>query len=609
MNFLVTNFQSKSVKLNKFKETGFFFFNEYDERFVLEDTHLFYLKGYLLKDKEPLTSKFTNELNNTLGEKWPYPDHFSGSFGLCFIYKKNEVTIANDCIGFYPIYFYYDKETLAISNNLTLIQSVLKCQIDEIGLFQRKHAPEYSALGRRTMLKGVKRLLPGEKITFDILKKNFSSFFDNRLYGDIKSSNINNLFITEFWKNYEAEVIGASKLNEKPINIALSGGMDSRLVLGAMSNKKSKAFTYGENDSYEVKISKRLSRVKNIKFISKFDKKNYFPSKEELIKTIAKSGPPSVMSFFDILDLAPEKREILLFGDMCESLPARNIKKFSSRKSRQKNFINNFILNKAYKLTKSNSKDFLKWKNAKIETFKKKLIKNTKSYNIIDLDELIDYTLNDLISIIKRVEEHDIRYTELYDELFSWYTHARIPMSKQILHCDSSFYALSPSMGSDVLIRTSNIHPNDRLNYRLMNKLFKKIDKLHELNYIPTSQSPLISRNSPEVFQFMIWGLRSKSDQFLIKRLMKNKNPKLRYRVFKSLNWVDIYQQENLENRIREYFKNNLLGTEYLNSVLNKTINRKNLNSWPLTNIDIMAISILNLELDILVSLNSYNKS
>ena len=63
---------------------------------------------------------------------------------------------------------------------------------------------------------------------------------------------------------------------------------------------------------------------------------------------------------------------------------------------------------------------------------------------------------------------------------------------------------------------------------------------------------------------FLVWGIRSRLDQYFIRRLLKTKNPKGRYRLLKSINWVKAYQHENLEARLDAYFSPGHLGDQYI---------------------------------------------
>ena len=198
--------------------------------------------------------------------------------------------------------------------------------------------------------------------------------------------------------------------------------------------------------------------------------------------------------------------------------------------------------------------------------------------------KLLKALQSDLNGIFQRIEAHQLPYVELYVELFSWYTHTRMPMGKQILICNSKFRSYCPSMSIQIVRLASSIHPNLRLNSRFMNKLFKESIELKELNKVPTNQAPLIPQNYPDFIKFPIWGLRSIIDQYLINRLVKSKDITKRYRLFKSINWAEVYQNSNMEKNLKAYFKNNHLGEVYFKNLLIQSIQRKNLIQWPFAN-------------------------
>ena len=93
-------------------------------------------------------------------------------------------------------------------------------------------------------------------------------------------------------------------------------------------------------------------------------------------------------------------------------------------------------------------------------------------------------------------------------------------------------------------------------------------------------------------------------DEYLIKRLLKAKDPTLRYRVFNSNNWVKVYQNPDLEKNLNSYFKKNHLGKEYIKNVINLAKLRRDLNQWPFANMDIMNAAALNTELELIASYN-----
>jgi hypothetical protein len=325
---------------------------------------------------------------------------------------------------------------------------------------------------------------------------------------------------------------------------------------------------------------------------------------EILKKYVLKTEAVNICSWLEILENINLKgRNPILLGDMTEAISARNIKKFSSRNFRQDNFIKYYLLEKDYQFEKSDALKFKEWKKVKRHNYDRWYIEERVSKLNLRFNsaQLIAGLHSDLEGIFLRIESHRLPFTELYDELFSWYTHSRIPMSKQILICNSDFHSYCPPMSNLIIRNTSNIHPNLRLGNRFLNKLFK-IGELNKLNKIPTSQAPFIPQNFLDIIKFPIWGFRSKIDNFLIKRLIKHKDPSKRYRLFKSINWVLIYQNPDMEKNLKKYFEKNHLGEGYFNYLLDRAIQRKNLDQWPFANTELINGASLNMEIDLIKS-------
>lgn len=556
----------------------------------------FFLEGYL-RDNQHTIDK--NNLDK-LKFNWPLPHNFSGSYAFTLVMDK-EIIIANDCIGVYPLYYHLQKDTFTVSNSLLELQKALHLDLDEVGKAERLFAPENSEIGSRTLLSGVKRLLPGERIVFNLEKKSIQKTYDNRLYANIHE-NIDDEEINRYWQILSDEIKFIESLNQTRTDIALSGGLDSRILIGAMTPKAdATAYHYGKPEHYETKIAKKIAKHCGFKFKVKMDYANHFPNIERLNETIKKVGPPYSMNWYNIFDLAGTSKTNLILGDMCEALHGRNIKAFSTRESRIQNYFKHYVLDKEYTFTPATEKNFEEWKEAKVKNYwdfihDESLLRQT-NFDILTFKNQINH---DLEEVFGRVAEHQVPYAELYDELFTWFTHSRIPMGRQITHCNEKFNAYAPTMSTGLMIASSNIHPNLRLNYRFNNKLFKQIKALNPLNQIPVSQVPYLSRQSPDFLQFLVWGIRSQIDQTLINRMLKYKKPYYRYRLFKSLNWVKVYQNKDMVTRLKSYFSDLNIEEDIVDACIGLALARKNLEEWPLTNFDIMSLGILNIEIDIL---------
>lgn len=538
---------------------------------------------------------------------WPLPEHVTGSFSTTIIDMKSlEITICNDLIGLYPVYYLKNKEDFYVSNSIILMALISGCEFDEVGILQRSIGQDFSNIGARTILKDCKRLLPGQYLKLDKFGERLETKYDNSLFQNISSPDQNHQLHKKYWEGFKKEV-ALCLIDQEEVKVALSGGIDSRVILGAIpSDKKINCLTFGAKENYETKIASRLAKIKKAGFENFYQPDLYFPSYEVLKKYTLETEAVQICSWLEIMENVEAQPIVpMLLGELCEALPGRNILKYSSRNFRQENFIKYYLLKKDYQFEKSTPENFEAWK-AKILSryliYYGEIRLHRMSFKISS-EELKQAVKEDLEEVFSRIEAHNLPYAELYDELFSWYTYTRMRLAKQLQISNSRYRTFSPAMSMQVLRNTSNIHPNLRLNYRFAKKLFKDSKDLREFNKVPTSQAPLVPQYFPDLIKFPVWGIRSKIDGYLIKRMMKGKNAGNRYRLFKSIDWAGAYQLPDMEKKLNDYFKINHLGEEFFKNILKQSVQRKELIQWPFANIDIMNAAGLNVEIDLIKSL------
>ena len=540
--------------------------------------------------------------------EWPFPTNITGSFSSTIVdNKSNEIILCNDLIGIYPLYYLTRGNDFYVSNSIILMGAVSGGERDEVGTVQRCLGPEFSNIGSRTILQDCKRLLPGEWIKFDAEGNKKQTRYDNSLYQQLSSPEQKHELHKEYWQGFKKDM--AYSLNRADeVKLALSGGIDSRILLGAIPiEKKISCLTYGEADNYETKIASRLAKIKKATFCSFSQPELSFPGLETLTNYTLHTEALHLYSWLQILENVPSQRAVpFLVGDFTTALTGRTIKKFSGKKVGPKNFVDHYILNRNYEFEANTSESYERWKRSISQKFErwyseKRLLQfKTKDGR----EELISSLKTDLNELFFRIEQHRLPFIELVDELFTWYTHSRIPMGKQVLICNRDFHAYCPSMSMQNLRLASNIHPNLRLSFRFVKKLFREVPELKKFRKIPTSQAPLVPQSAPDFVKFPVWGLRAKIDDHLIKELMKSKDPDKPYRLFKSNNWAQVYQHPNMEKNLKVYFKKNHLGEGYFNYLLKQAVLRKKLEQWPFANMEMLNAASLNIELDLIQSLN-----
>lgn len=606
-------FTSKKIDLSlskdfpnlTFQQIGKFSLLINDLSTITENENLSVITNGYLRDLsiEDLSTQKSSAAEHVL-HNWPVADHITGSFCSLVLDKiSSEIVITSDLCNIYPIYYLIIDSDLYISNSIILLGRYSQTPIDKTGVFQRAIGPNFNNIGSRTILQNCKRLLPGEWIKFNAEGKIDSRRYDNSLYsklGDIGSDSKN---IKKYWKHYKTEVSLCTQDFEK-INIALSGGIDSRIALGAIPKTANiSAKTYGDSENYESKIAARLAKIKGAEHKCYFAPKQYFPNKTTLENYCLQTEAVKLNSWLEILEnVHPKIKNPILLGELCEGLPARNIKKFNSTEFRNQNFLKYYIKKAKFQFTPGSSTEFENWKESKLKHliswhdanwFKKLDFVNDK-------EQILKSSIQDSNEIFDRIADHNLPYVELYDELFSWYTFTRMELSRQVNICNEYYYAFSPGMSIQMLRMTSNIHPNDRLYYRFANKLFDQIPELKRFNKVPTSQIPMAPQNWPNFFKIPIWGIRSKIDDLLVRRLMRSKDKSKRYRLLKSNNWVDVYQQEDMLSNIQSYYSSNHLTKAYFETFYKLAEKRQSLIAWPFANMDIISGACLNTEIDLI---------
>jgi len=165
-------------------------------------------------------------------------DKLDGTGAYCYLLRKDsEISIYQDFAGCYGIYVYEDKETnfFAISNSFYKLVEYLKERVPLT--FDYDYAKSFipaslvSFAYERTLINEIKTIDKDKIINIDIDKKSFSY---SKLDYEEKSVNIESeeaLIILDKWFNKWVSVFNNIYSKTNFINLHLSGGLDSRIIL------------------------------------------------------------------------------------------------------------------------------------------------------------------------------------------------------------------------------------------------------------------------------------------------------------------------------------------------------------------------------------------
>jgi len=192
--------------------------------------------------------------------------NLNGSFVfVIYDFKENKIIIVNDRYGLRPIYY-------AINNKKLLFGPEVKAILQDKS-FKKELNDEAIAdffafgeiLGNKTFFKGIE-VLPPASITVWNGKLSIEQYWDFNYEPDYSKSE--DEFVDELVKIFKKAVEIRMKDNLR-YGVSLSGGLDSRCVVGAIDKNKRKdvlAFSFGPLDCDEVKIAKKVAKKAGTKF-------------------------------------------------------------------------------------------------------------------------------------------------------------------------------------------------------------------------------------------------------------------------------------------------------------------------------------------------------
>jgi asparagine synthetase B (glutamine-hydrolysing) len=224
--------------------------------------------GYL-GNEQNLPLKINHQLDNTNSR---YIDKYLTNCippFFCFIVNKRtkyNVKLVSDQFGLIPVYYSYQNGDLIFCTKLDplLKSGLVKWKLDKKAIFD--FFTYEHVTGDNTFADAVSVLSPGNILTFNAGILNVRKYFDlfeDRTYKKIDSIDIVSDKLFELLTN---SVESAIK-NNSVVAVNLSGGFDSRALLGcALKNRTDLiAYTFGIHDSDDIKYAKKIANECSIK--------------------------------------------------------------------------------------------------------------------------------------------------------------------------------------------------------------------------------------------------------------------------------------------------------------------------------------------------------
>lgn len=172
--------------------------------------------------------------------------NIDGSFSLAYYEKEKEkITLVRDHFGTRPLFYIHNSSGLAFSSSLDSLNVLVDLETnDSLIDYAITNIKNVKLSSIETYFKNVKKILPGQYLTFNIRNNTLISkgwLFDYQLETKVLSD----LEIKQIIKNSIKKVCTSTKSTA----LLLSGGLDSNVILSAATNIDFTVTTGGVGDS------------------------------------------------------------------------------------------------------------------------------------------------------------------------------------------------------------------------------------------------------------------------------------------------------------------------------------------------------------------------
>lgn len=175
--------------------------------------------------------------------------------------KERKIILANDYMGFYPTYYSLQNGNFVFAPEVKAILGFpgLKKELDMVALSQYMRFQHL--LGNRTFFEDIHLLPPASILRFDVTTgrnsiENYWSFADLPLNKDISFDDA----VDETARLLQKAICRLSEDDYRP-GVFLSGGLDSRSIIGFMKRRPVSTISFGHKDSLDVVCAGRIAKI------------------------------------------------------------------------------------------------------------------------------------------------------------------------------------------------------------------------------------------------------------------------------------------------------------------------------------------------------------
>lgn len=237
--------------------------------------------------------------------------------------KRQKIILSRDYFGIKPLYYFWDGHDLVFASEIKAIKKFLESK-NKRTEFLKEGISQYFVLGYTispfTVFKNIKKVMPGEIVSFDLSQRNFCSEFlkwESKLDSpntDLKPKEMMSAFEETIRESVEKHII-----SDVPVGVFLSGGSDSTLIalmlkrLGAQFQ----AFTMRIQGRKDADYAKKIAEFAGLPYQEiAFDKTAFEKSYEDCWKYLDEPiADTSLLPSLAVSEAASKHVKVVLTGE------------------------------------------------------------------------------------------------------------------------------------------------------------------------------------------------------------------------------------------------------------------------------------------------------
>lgn len=236
--------------------------------------------------------------------------------------RRNELVLARDYFGIKPLYYFWDEEDFCFASEIKAIKKFLAGKNKKLSL-SREGVGQYFILGYTahpyTVFGKIKKVSPGEILSFNLAKKSFHSESLDWKAEEGKALDLSPARALSSFGDIMRNSVEKHIISDVPVGVFLSGGSDSTLIAFMLKKLGAnfEAFTVRIEDRNDADYASKIVKFAGLRHNEIiFDKHELEKSYEECWKYLDEPiSDSSLLPSLSVSRAASEKVKVVLAGE------------------------------------------------------------------------------------------------------------------------------------------------------------------------------------------------------------------------------------------------------------------------------------------------------